>query len=52
LKSGLCTCKAGALLLEQLLQSIFSGYFLEMGPWERFAQAGVVLLFSWSQPPK
>jgi hypothetical protein len=41
LNSGLCTCKAGALLLEPHLQSIFLWLFWRWGSHELFAQAGL-----------
>jgi hypothetical protein len=52
LHSGLLTCKAGALMLEPLLQSILLWFFWRWGSWELFARTGLKLWPSWSQPPK
>jgi hypothetical protein len=46
------SCKADPLLLDPHLWSIFALVILEMGSPELFAQAGLELLPSQSQPPK
>jgi hypothetical protein len=50
LNSGLCTYKAGTLLLEAYLQSILLWLFWRWGSGELFAQVSLKSWSSWSQP--
>jgi hypothetical protein len=51
LNTGLCICKAGALLLEPYLQSILLWLYWRWGSQEQFAWAGLEIPFR-SQTPK
>jgi hypothetical protein len=52
LNSGLCTCKAGTLLIGPNLQSIMLWLFWRWGVFWTTCLAGLELGSSWSQPPK
>jgi hypothetical protein len=52
LNSGLCTCKAGALLLVLHFRSILCWLFCQWGSFSLFAWAGLETWSSWPQPSK